>query len=71
MRNPFKKNKSCSNKLVNTQLLQPVFRTERRFFCRRIKMKVIKRDTERDYFMSAHEAIEYGIIDEVLQLAEK
>lgn len=31
----------------------------------------IKRDTERDYFMSATEAIEYGIIDEVLQLAEK
>src|SRR5258708_32783277 len=31
----------------------------------------IKRATERDYFMSATEAIEYGIIDEVLQLAEK
>lgn len=31
----------------------------------------IKRDTERDYFMSATEAIEYGIIDEVLMLAEK
>jgi len=31
----------------------------------------IKRDTERDYFMSAKEAIEYGIIDEVLMLAEK
>jgi len=31
----------------------------------------IKRDTERDYFMSAIEAIDYGIVDEVLPLAEK
>ena len=31
----------------------------------------IKRDTERDFFMSASEAVEYGIIDEVLPLAEK
>jgi ATP-dependent Clp protease protease subunit len=31
----------------------------------------IRRDTERDYFMSASEAIDYGIIDEVLPLAEK
>src|SRR5579859_4323020 len=31
----------------------------------------IRRDTERDYFMSATEAVEYGIIDEVLRLAEK
>ncbi len=31
----------------------------------------IKRDTDRDFFMSPVEAMEYGIIDEVLTLAEK
>jgi ATP-dependent Clp protease protease subunit len=31
----------------------------------------IKRDTERDFFMSAEEAVEYGLIDEVMELAEK
>ncbi len=31
----------------------------------------IKRDTERDFYMSAEEAVEYGLIDEVMQLAEK
>ena len=31
----------------------------------------IQRDTERDFFMSAEQACEYGIIDEVLPLAEK
>lgn len=31
----------------------------------------IRRDTERDFFLSAEEAVEYGIIDEVLPLAEK
>ena len=31
----------------------------------------IQRDTERDFFMSAEQANEYGIIDEVLPLAEK
>ena len=31
----------------------------------------IRKDTDRDYFMSTEEALEYGIIDEVLPLAEK
>lgn len=31
----------------------------------------IKHDTERDFFMSADEAVEYGLVDEVMQLAEK
>lgn len=31
----------------------------------------IRHDTERDYFMSAEEAVAYGIIDEVLPLADK
>ncbi len=31
----------------------------------------IKHDTERDFFMSAQEAVEYGIVDEVLTLSEK
>jgi ATP-dependent Clp protease protease subunit len=31
----------------------------------------IKRDTDRDFFMSAEEAKEYGIIDEIITLADK
>ena len=31
----------------------------------------IKRDTDRDFFMSAAEAKEYGIIDDIVTLAEK
>lgn len=31
----------------------------------------IQRDTERDFFMSAQEALTYGLIDEVMPLAEK
>ena len=29
-------------------------------------LKVIENDTERDYFLSAEEALEYGLIDKVL-----
>ena len=31
----------------------------------------VKRDTERDYYMTAHEAKDYGIIDEVLEPSHK
>lgn len=34
-------------------------------------LEKIKEDTERDYFMSAEEAVEYGLIDKVLSPAEK
>ncbi len=30
-------------------------------------MKKVERDTERDFFMSAEEAVEYGIVDDVLK----
>lgn len=30
-------------------------------------LEVIERDTERDYYMSAQEALEYGIIDKVIE----
>jgi ATP-dependent Clp protease protease subunit len=31
----------------------------------------IERDTERDFFMDAHAAVEYGIVDHVLELQDK
>jgi ATP-dependent Clp protease protease subunit len=31
------------------------------------KLQKIERDTERDYFMSAEEAVKYGIVDKVIQ----
>ena len=34
-------------------------------------VKKIARDTERDFFMSAEEAVEYGLIDQVLQKSAK
>ncbi|WP_291494473.1 ATP-dependent Clp endopeptidase proteolytic subunit ClpP [Desulfurella sp.] len=34
------------------------------------QLRTIEKDTERDYFMSAQEALEYGIIDKVLQKRE-
>lgn len=30
-------------------------------------LEVIERDTDRDNFMSAHEAVEYGLIDKVME----
>ena len=34
-------------------------------------LRTITRDTDRDHFMSAVEAMEYGIIDEVIQKRKK
>lgn len=34
------------------------------------QLRTIEKDTERDYFMSAQEALEYGIVDKVLQKRE-
>ena len=30
------------------------------------KIKVIERDTDRDYWMTANQAVEYGLIDEIV-----
>lgn len=35
------------------------------------KLEKIQQDTERDYFMTAHEAKDYGIIDEVISKPKK
>jgi ATP-dependent Clp protease protease subunit len=35
------------------------------------KIDVIKKDTERDFYMSADQAVEYGLIDKVLEIPEK
>ncbi len=32
---------------------------------------VVEKDTDRDFFMSAHEAMEYGLVDEVITPGEK
>jgi ATP-dependent Clp protease protease subunit len=32
--------------------------------------EVIERDTERDFYMNAQQAVEYGIVDEVLEPPE-
>ncbi len=34
-------------------------------------MEVIERDTERDFFMNANQAMEYGLIDQILKVADK
>jgi ATP-dependent Clp protease protease subunit len=35
------------------------------------KIEVIQRDTERDFFMSSQQAVEYGLVDKVLTPPEK
>ncbi len=35
------------------------------------KIEVIQRDTERDFYMSAQQAVEYGLVDKVLTSPEK
>lgn len=35
------------------------------------KIEVIERDTERDFYMSADQAVEYGLVDKVLTTPEK
>lgn len=34
-------------------------------------LEVIERDTDRDYYMDAKEAVEYGLVDQVLEIPEK
>lgn len=34
-------------------------------------LKTIEKDTDRDFFMSANEAMEYGVIDEVVERSKK
>jgi len=33
-------------------------------------LEVIERDTERDYYMSAQQAVEYGVVDQVMETPE-
>ena len=34
-------------------------------------LRRIKKDTDRDYFMNAYDALEYGLIDEILKKQSK
>jgi ATP-dependent Clp protease protease subunit len=34
-------------------------------------LEVIEKDTERDFFLSAQQAVEYGIVDQVLETPKK
>ncbi len=34
-------------------------------------LEVIERDTDRDFYMDAHQAVEYGLVDQVLSVPEK
>jgi ATP-dependent Clp protease protease subunit len=49
--------RSVLNELLSKHTLQPVER--------------IRQDTERDFFMSAHQAKEYGVVDEVITVRKK
>jgi len=33
-------------------------------------MEVIEKDTDRDFFLSAEEAVEYGLIDKIIKARE-
>ncbi len=33
-------------------------------------MEIIERDTDRDFFLSAEEAVEYGLIDRIVRAGE-
>ena len=56
------------NRLLGAQshYLGPVTAEERSAY-----VEKLARDVERDYFMTAQEALEYGIIDEVYQPRQK
>lgn len=34
-------------------------------------MEVLERDMDRDYYLDAHQAVQYGLVDQVLQVPEK
>ncbi|SUU80640.1 ATP-dependent Clp protease proteolytic subunit [Alloiococcus otitis] len=34
-------------------------------------LETIDRDTDRDYFMTAEEALEYGLIDDIMETSDK
>ncbi len=34
-------------------------------------METIERDTDRDFYMDAKQAVEYGLVDQVLEVPEK
>ena len=35
------------------------------------RLKVIERDTDRDFYLDAQGAVEYGLVDQVLEAPEK
>jgi ATP-dependent Clp protease, protease subunit len=34
-------------------------------------VEMIKKDTERDFYLDAHQAVDYGLVDQVLEIPEK